>query len=131
MKYNFQKAKKIYIPYVPDNELKSFLTGNFEIPNNNIEEIITFIEKSNIQKLVFNLPNIIGKEFINDRLLLDLYIDEWDIDTYLEISILTSFNGEISAIKENILFDVIIDKFNTDMLKPIIFKMVYNHENIK
>lgn len=125
MKYNFQKAEEIYIPYVPNNELNGFLISNFEIQNNNIEEIISFIKKPNIKKLVFDLPNIISNEFFNDKLQIDLSDEHIDGKKILEITILSTLDVEISVEKENKIYVYLYDNYSWNDVDKIFINMEY------
>ena len=73
MKLKFQKTERIYYPNTDykfnSDELTEFLTDNFTIPDDNLNEISCFIGKDKeLKRILFELPELIKKEFPNDEI---------------------------------------------------------------
>ena len=129
MKYNFQKAEEIYIPPQPKTKLEIFILNNFELPDNNLNQIISYINNvKNLENTLFELPKIVNSELPNDKLQLSLFTDEWEENTYLYILIFTSYDGELSAIKENELYKILINQYDSNIVDAILFGMVYEND---
>lgn len=128
MKYNFQKAEEIYFPYETKPKLKDFLIKNFEIPNSNTDEIISFIKKTKIESLIYDLPKIIRTEFYNDKLQINISDEHFENKKILEITVLSSFDGDISVDKENRIYDILYDNYDWNNVDEIFINMEYSHD---
>ena len=72
MKLEFQKTERIYYPnteYKFNNDLTGFLTDNYKIPDDNLKDILCFINKDKeLKRIMIELPCFIRKEFPNDEI---------------------------------------------------------------
>ena len=83
MKQNFSQRVEIQIPkenrYIPvqimkdnDIELEKFLKEHFEFPSDNLIEIIGFIsEDEELEKIIYDLPDIVSRYLTYDKITFD------------------------------------------------------------
>lgn len=84
-----------------NEKLTKFLKENFEFPSNNLNEIYEFICKDlELEKIIYDLPKIISKEFINTKLTMDFSSNSFE---EIDITIFTDLNGAISSNKQSII----------------------------
>ena len=123
MKLKFQKTERIYYPNTDykfnSDVLTEFLTDNFTIPDDNLNEISCFIDKDKeLKRILFELPELIKKEFPNDEIQIRFYEEFKQDELILEIGIFTSFDEKSSFEKEKKLENQLYDKYNWIPLLP-------------
>ncbi|MDO5832020.1 MAG: hypothetical protein Q4Q14_04195 [Methanobrevibacter sp.] len=133
MKLKFQKTERIYYPNTDykfnSDELTEFLTDNFTIPDDNLNEISCFIDKDKeLKRILFELPELIKKEFPNDEIQIRFYEEFKQAELILEIGIFTSFDEKSSFEKEKKLENQLYDKYNWDSADKILIIMEYQNE---
>ena len=101
MKLEFQKTERIYHPHTDykfdSNGLTEFLTDNFTIPDDNLKDISSFIDKDEeLKRILLELPDLIKKEFPNDKVQIKFYEEFKQDELILEIGIFTSFDEKTS-----------------------------------
>lgn len=128
MIHQFQKAETIFIP---PNENKTefldeFILNNFQISDNNLNAILSFIDEDlDLKNLIYDLPNVIKKEFPNDKIGIEFYEDEFEKNNMIQINIFSSLDGDVSFSKENKIYDILLEKFNLKTVDKIFLNMVY------
>lgn len=94
-----------------DNELGEFLKKNFEIPSDNLYDIEKFIsEDQKLVEIIYNLPEIISKEFPQTPVTIDFMKYSLPCEAVLVIAIKTPFDVETSSDKMDIILDEIFKK---------------------
>lgn len=132
MRLEFQEADRSYNPIIEpnfdNNALNEFLTDNFKIPNNNLSEITSFIDKDNeLKKIIFELPDLIKKEFPQDEIQIRFYDEFKEDELILEVGILSSFDEKTSFEKEKILENRLYDKYNWNSADKLLIIMEYKN----
>ena len=133
MKLEFQKTERIYHPHTDykfdSNGLTEFLTDNFTIPNDNLKDISSFIDKDEeLKRILLELPDLIKKEFPNDKVQIKFYEEFKQDELILEIGIFTSFDEKSSFEKEKKLENALYDKYNWDSADKILIIMEYQND---
>ena len=90
----FQKTERIFIPSYKEKTgtitLEKFLMENFQVPDDNFEKICRFIRQdSGLEKIIFELPNLILSEIKYNKLLIKFYDDFQEDYPQLEVNIFT------------------------------------------
>lgn len=132
MRLEFQEADRSYNPIIEpnfdNNALSEFLTDNFKIPNNNLSEITSFINKDNeLKKIIFELPDLIKKEFPQDEIQIRFYDEFKEDELILEVGIFSSFDEKTSFEKEKILENRLYDKYNWNSADKLLIIMEYKN----
>lgn len=97
-----------------DAELEEFLNNHFEFPSNNIIDIKNFIsEDQKLENIIYDLPNIISKEFPQCPIFIDFMKYTLPDEIVLQISIKTPFDGETSSAKNDLILDEILYKYES------------------
>ena len=130
MMQEFQKAE---IPYVPVNEaqlnkkdISEFIVKNYEIPDNDLNNISSFIEQDGeLEKIILELPDLIKVEFPNDNIQIRFYEEFREFELLLEIGIFTSFDVDVSFEKEKRLERKLYDLYDWDSADKILIIMEY------
>ena len=132
MKQNFSQRVEIQIPkenrYIPvqimkdnDIELEKFLKEHFEFPSDNLIEIIGFIsEDEELEKIIYDLPDIVSRYLTYDKITFDFMKEtDWN-EKILEIIIYSNLSENESFQKEDDISDGIIDNYPKTMSEFII-----------
>ena len=69
----FQESERIFIPTTKiknsTRTLEKFITENFELPDNNLKQINSFIKQDmDLENLIYDLPQLIQKEVIFQKM---------------------------------------------------------------
>ena len=125
----FQKTEQIYVPQTemtPIQDISKFVLDCFKIPDNNLEEITSFIKKDKeLEKIIYDLPNLIKKEFPKDDIQIKFYDEFQEYELMLEIGIFTSFDEESSFEKEKSLENYLYDNYDWDAVDKVLIIMEY------
>lgn len=114
----FQKAEKIFIPSddIGDEtqNLRDFIVKNFQIPDNDLERIIKFInEDEELEKLILNLPTLIQSEVSYEKLEMKFYEEFQYDELILEVTAFTSnLNIQNCLKKEDELIHKLYGQYN-------------------
>ncbi len=90
----FQKTERIFIPSYKEKTntitLEKFLMENFQFPDEDFEKICGFIRQNiGLEKIIFELPNLILSEIKYNKLLIKFYDDFQEDYPQLEVNIFT------------------------------------------
>lgn len=97
----FQEAEQIFIPSYEKatgtQDLKTFITENFQLPDNDLERICEFIiQDSELEKIILEIPTLIKSKIAYDKLQIKFY-DEFQEDyLQMEVIIFTDMDVETS-----------------------------------
>ena len=101
--------------------LEEFLKNNFKFPSNNIEEINDFIgNDKEMEKIIFDLPEILSKELQYTTLSINFMKETDSSEKILEIVIYSDLESKILLQKEDLICDILIDKHPKSKLEYII-----------
>ena len=76
--------------------LEKFLKDNFNFPSSNLDEIKGFIDEANeMEKIIFDLPEILSKELQYTNLSLDFMKETNPIEKILEIVVYSDLESKI------------------------------------
>lgn len=90
----FQKTERIFIPSYKEKTntitLEKFLMENFQFPDEDFEKICGFVRQdTGLEKIIFELPNLILSEIKYNKLLIKFYDDFQEDYPQLEVNIFT------------------------------------------
>ncbi|MBQ2666803.1 hypothetical protein [Methanobrevibacter sp.] len=133
MKLEFQKSVPSYTRSVDlksnNNDLVELIKNNFKIPNNDLDNIISFIdEDEELKKIIFELPSIIRKEFPDDDMQIKFYDEFQESELILEVGIFSSFDEKSSFEKEKSLENNLYEKYDWDSVDKILILMEYEND---
>lgn len=95
-----------------DTNLNLFLKTHFKFPSENLNELNDFInEDAEMEKIIYNLPEIISTELEYKQLSLDFMKETDPNEKILEIVIYSSLDEETLLQKEDLISEEIIDKY--------------------
>lgn len=132
LKQNFSQRVEIQIPkenrYIPvqimkdnDIELEKFLKEHFEFPSDNLIEIIGFIsEDEELEKIIYDLPDIVSRYLTYDKITFDFMKETDSNEKILEIIIYSNLSENESFQKEDDISNGIIDNYPKTMSEFII-----------
>ncbi|MBR4447647.1 hypothetical protein [Methanobrevibacter sp.] len=93
-------------------KLKEFLKNHYEFPSDNLNDIVDFIsEDQELEKIVYDLPNLISKEINYRRISFDFMKETDPNEKILEIIIYSDADEKILIKKEDLISDEIIDSY--------------------
>ena len=93
----FQETERIFIPSYEEKTstipLEKFITENFQIPDDDLKKICDFVSHdSELEKIIFELPNLIRNEITYDKLQIKFYEEFQEDYLQLEINIFTTID---------------------------------------
>ena len=93
----FQKSEQIFIPsndiQNTGENLKEFMTKNFELPDDNLEQITSFIEKDcNLEKIIYEMPQLIKRELNYQKIQIKFFDEFQEDELILEITVFSRLN---------------------------------------
>lgn len=101
-----------------EDKLNEFLKTHFNFPSNNIDEIKEFICKDcEMEKIIYNLPEIIAKEFKKNPLSIDFSDND---KREIEVIIPTSLNGKLSSDKQDLIEDTLYSNYSWNAVNKIL-----------
>lgn len=104
-----------------DITLEKFLKNNFKFPSSNFDEIKEFIGKdTEMEKIIFDLPEILSKELQYTNLAIDFMKETDPSEKILEIVVQSDLESKILLQKEDLICDTLIDKYPKSELEYII-----------
>jgi uncharacterized protein YggU (UPF0235/DUF167 family) len=110
-----------------NSSLEEFLKNNFKFPSSNFNEIKGFIGKDKeMEKIIFDLPEILSKELRYTNLSIDFMKETDPSEKILEIVVYSDLESKILLQKEDLICDMLIDKYPKSKLEYII--LVDPHE---
>lgn len=112
----FQKSERIFISsneiQNSNKSLNEFITENFELPDNNLNQINSFIKQDiNLEKLIFDLPQLIQNEVTYQKIQIKFYDEFQDDEMILEITVFSRLNIEDMLKKEDEFIHILYDKY--------------------
>ena len=106
----------------PDESLKN----HFKFPSNNFDEINEFIiSDKEMEKIILNLPEILSKELPYRKLSIDFMKETDSNEKILEIVIYSDLESDQLLQKEDLLCDMLIDKYPKTTIEYIILVEQY------
>lgn len=104
--------------------LKNFICQNFEIPEDNLENICSFIRNdSNLEKIILDLPSLIERQMNYEKLQIKFNDDLEDDYLNLEVSIFSSLDIQYLLKLENQLEEQLYDLYDWDSCDKIILNV--------
>lgn len=104
--------------------LKDFISQNFEIPGDNLDNICSFIENDgNLEKIIFDLPSFIRHQMKYEKLKIN-FKDELEEDfIHLEVGIFSTLDIQNLLKLENELEEQLYDLYDWDSCDKIILNV--------
>jgi hypothetical protein len=104
-----------------NNQLDLFLKNHFEFPSDNLNEIRKFIAQDyELEKMIYDLPQIVSNELNYKKISFDFMKETDPNEKILEIVIYSELESEILLQKEDLICDMLIDKYPKTFLEYII-----------
>jgi uncharacterized protein (DUF1697 family) len=104
-----------------NNQLEQFLKNHFEFPSDNLNEIQKFIAQDDeLEKIIYDLPQIVSNELVYKKISFDFMKETDASEKILEIVIYSELESKILLQKEDLICDLLIDKYPKTLLKYII-----------
>lgn len=112
-----------------DNTFNEFLKNHFKFPSNNFDEVKRFINNDKeMKKIVNDLPTILSKEMDYNELSLDFMKETDPSEKILEIIIYSELESRMMLQKEDLICDMVIDKYPRTILEYIILVEPYDRQ---
>ena len=124
----FQETERIFIPSYEEKTstitLEKFIKENFQIPNDDLKKICEFVSHDKeLEKIIFELPNLIQKEITYDKLQIKFYEEFQEDYLQLEVNIFTSIDTLISLKIEDRLEQRLYELFESNSTDKILLIM--------
>lgn len=104
-----------------NTSLEEFLKNHFKFPSSNFYEIKGFIGKDpEMEKIIFDLPEILSKELQYSNLSIDFMKETDSSEKILEIVVYSDLESKTLLQKEDLICDMLIDKYPKSKLEYII-----------
>lgn len=104
-----------------NTSLEEFLKNHFKFPSSNFYEIKGFIGKDpEMEKIIFDLPEILSKELQYSNLSIDFMKETDSSEKILEIVVYSDLESKTFIQKEDLICDMLIDKYPKSKLEYII-----------
>ena len=109
--------------------LEEFLKDNFNFPSSNSDEIKGFIDNDDeMEKIIFDLPEILSEELQYTNISIDFMKETDPSEKILEIVVYCDLESKILLQKEDLICDMLIDKYPKSKLEYIILVNPYERE---
>ena len=124
----FQETERIFIPSYEEKTstitLEKFIKENFQIPNDDLKNRCEFVSHDKeLEKIIFELPNLIQKEITYDKLQIKFYEEFQEDYLQLEVNIFTSIDTLISLEIEDRLEQRLYELFESNSADKILLIM--------
>lgn len=124
----FQETERIFIPSYEEKTstipLEKFITENFQIPDDDLKKICDFVSHdSELEKIIFELPNLIRNEITYDKLQIKFYEEFQEDYLQLEINIFTTIDITTSLKIEDKLEQRLYELFESDSADKLLLIM--------
>jgi hypothetical protein len=124
----FQETERIFVPSYEEKTstitLEKFITENFQIPNDNLKKICEFVSHDReLEKIIFELPNLIQKEITYEKLQIKFYEEFQEDYLQLEVNIFTSIDTITSLKIEDQLEQKLYELFESNSADKILLIM--------
>jgi hypothetical protein len=124
----FQETERIFVPSYEEKTstitLEKFITENFQIPNDNLKKICEFVSHDReLEKIIFELPNLIQKEITYEKLQIKFYEEFQEDYLQLEVNIFTSIDTITSLKIEDLLEHRLYELFESNSADKILLIM--------
>lgn len=124
----FQETERIFHPSYKEKTgtitLEKFLMENFQVPDDDFKKICRFVRQdSGLEKIIFELPNLIQKEITYDKLQIKFYEEFQEDYLQLEVNIFTSIDTLISLKIEDRLEQRLYELFESNSADKILLIM--------
>ncbi|MBE6490745.1 MAG: hypothetical protein E7Z83_07800 [Methanobrevibacter sp.] len=112
----FQKSEQIFIPsndiQNTGENLKEFITKNFELPDGNLEQITSFIEKDcNLEKIIYEMPQLIKRELNYQKIQIKFFDEFQEDELILEITVFSRLNINNVLKTEDKFIHILYEKY--------------------
>ena len=107
--------------------IEEFLKKHYRFPSNNFEEIHEFVDNDpEMKKIIQDIPEIISNELTYNKISLDFMKETDSSEKILEIVIYSDLESNQLLQKENLICDMLIDKYPKTKIEYIL--LVDNYE---
>ena len=107
--------------------IEEFLKKHYRFPSNNFEEIHEFVDNDpEMKKIIHDIPEIISNELTYNKISLDFMKETDPSEKILEIVIYSDLESNQLLQKENLICDMLIDKYPKTKIEYIL--LVDNYE---
>ena len=107
--------------------IEEFLKKHYRFPSNNFEEIHEFVYNDpEMKKIIQDMPEIISNELTYNKISLDFMKETDPSEKILEIVIYSDLESNQLLQKENLICDMLIDKYPKTKIEYIL--LVDNYE---
>lgn len=112
----FQESERIFIStdkiQNSTRTLEKFITENFEIPDNNLKQINSFIKQdTDLENLIYDLPQLIQKEVTYQKMQIKFFDEFQDDELILEITIFSRLKIDEVLNHENAFIHRLYEKY--------------------
>ena len=124
----FQKTERIFIPSYKEKTntitLEKFLMENFQFPDEDFEKICGFVRQDiGLEKIIFELPNLILSEIKYNKLLIKFYDDFQEDYPQLEVNIFTPIDTVTSLKVEEKLEEKLYELYDHNSADKLLIIM--------
>ncbi len=104
-----------------DNQLEQFLKDHFEFPSDNLNEIQKFVAQDDeLEKIIYDLPQIVSNELTYNKISFDFMKETDSTEKILEIIIYSELESKILLQKEDLICNLLIDRYPKTLFEYII-----------
>lgn len=112
----FQESERIFIStdklQNSTRTLEKFITENFELPDNNLKQINSFIKQdTNLENLIYDLPQLIQKEVTYQKMQIKFFDEFQDDELILEITVFSRLKIDEILNKEDAFIHRLYEKY--------------------
>lgn len=112
----FQESERIFIStdklQNSTRTLEKFITENFELPDNNLKQINSFIKQdTDLENLIYDLPQLIQKEVTYQKMQIKFFDEFQDDELILEITIFSRLKIDEVLNHENAFIHRLYEKY--------------------
>lgn len=112
----FQESERIFIStdklQNSTRTLEKFITENFELPDNNLKQINSFIKQdTDLENLIYDLPQLIQKEVTYQKMQIKFFDEFQDDELILEITVFSRLKIDEILNKEDAFIHRLYEKY--------------------
>ena len=121
----FQEAEQIFIPSYEKatgtQDLKTFITENFQLPDNDLERICEFIiQDSELEKIILEIPTLIKSKIAYDKLQIKFYDEFQEDELILEVTAFSSIDFNTLLKKEDEFIHILYNDYSEESADKIL-----------
>ena len=124
----FQETERIFHPSYKEKTgtitLEKFLMENFQVPDDDFEKICRFVRQdSGLEKIIFELPNLIQSEITYDKLQIKFYEEFQEDYLQLEVNVFTPIDTVTSLKVEEKLEEKLYELYDHNSADKLLIIM--------